>query len=270
MCNNTDLLKYNINEVELDKSIYRIIDFDRLVQILKTGNNTFVRTSMWEDPFENLLTNLTSDINIKNSYYSMSKFTYAQCWSFANENDLLWRTYSPNKESIRLKSTPRKLLNSINNSSRIQEILLNPKILYENSIVDKIIEEGISLFCGKVKYLTKKEIYDFIKSNEEDYDLTLYFESLLIKREPFRNEEEFRIGVYHFNELNDLMLELSESVFHYDIEFNDVFEEIVFDPRISNEKYKGLKDVLREFKFENSINKSDIYDKPNINDFPFS
>jgi len=251
----------------LDKSVYRIIDYDRLVQILKTKNNTLVRTFLWEDPFENLLTILTSDKERKISYSTMNKFTYAQCWSFANENDLLWRTYSPNKESVRIRSTPRKLLNSIYNSSKIKEILLKPRILWESSRDNDKIEESISFFFGKVKYLTKNEIYDFIKSKQKGLNLKFYFESLFIKREPFRNEEEFRIGVYHFSELDDIILELSESIFNYDIKFNDVFEEIVFDPRVSNEKYNGLKDVLKNLQFENPIYKSDIYDKPSINDF---
>ncbi len=254
----------NILDSELDKPVYRIVDYDRLVQVLKTGKNSFVRTFLWDDPFENLLTN--SEFNKKRGYSisSMKYYTYAQCWSFSEENDLLWRTYSPNKESVRLKSTARKLIDSLINSPIVQRIETNPKRLFDNREEDEFWDEEITCFVGKVEYLTKSEMFNFFRTNYKENNIELYLKSLYIKRRPFRNEEELRIGVYHILALDDKILSISDNIFHYEINFNEVFEEIVFDPRISNEKFDGLKEVLKKLKFKNPILKSEIYEKPNI------
>lgn len=257
---------YNILESELDQSVYRIINYDRLIEILKTGDNSFVRTFMWEDPFENLFTNKIFENKRQFSISYLSFHTYAQCWSFSKENDLLWRTYSPSRDSVRIKSTPRKLIATLRSSSKIKNIISNPKILHEE--VGNDLKESISIFLGKVQYLEKEEIYNFFKTNYENVNFDLYFKSLFIKREPFFNEEEFRIGVYHFNELDDTILKLSDNIFYYDIDANEMIDEVVFDPRISDEKVQGLKAVLeKKFKFENPIYKSKIYEKPNVEDF---
>ena len=89
---------------------------------------------------------------------------------------------------------------------------------------------------------------------------------LLIKREAFKNEEEFRIGIYYCFNFDPVFLNLSENFFTYDIKANDVFEEIVFDPRISKYKFEGLKNQIEKFGFQNPILKSNLYDKPNIDD----
>lgn len=248
---------FNILDSELDKPIYRILDYDIFVQLLKTGKNSLVRTSLWNDPFENLLS-ISSDQSRNYNFY----YTYAQCWSFSEENDLLWRTYSPNKESIKLKSTPRKLIESLLNSPKIKKIENHPEKLWD---IPEQTEE-ITCFMGKVEYLTKNEISNIFKNNYSRKSIESYLQSLFIKREPFRNEEELRIGVYYFFTLNDQILRDSDNIFHYELNFNDVIEEIVFDPRISNEKFDGLKDVLRKINFRNPILKSEIYDKPDISE----
>lgn len=255
----------NISDDQLDNSIYRIIPFDRFMETLELGINILIRPFLWDDPFENLLTYPSKNKNIKflkNEKY----FIYAQCWSFSDENDLLWRTYSQFSDSIRIKSTPRKILESIKDSTIVKKIISEPHKIWQDELNEIDITEDIHVFFGKVEYLTYDKISSNLKRIISKGDIISYFETLLIKREAFRNEEEFRIGIRHFFEYEDIILELSGNIFKYDIDINTVFEEVVFDPRISDYKFEGLKHQIQKLGFLNPVIKSNLYDKPKIDE----
>lgn len=253
----------NISDDILDKSIYRIIPFERFMETLEYGVNILVRPNLWDDPFENLLT-LPSPSRKTQQHVNEKYYIYAQCWSFSGENDLLWRTYSKNSDSVRIRSTPRKLIHSIISSDQMYKIKNTPNPIYYDD--DVHIDEEIHAFIGKVKYLSYEEIAEYIKERIYKNDLNSYFETLLIKREAFRNEEELRIGVRHFFAYEDIMLMLSDEYFKYDIKINEVIEEVVFDPRISDYKFKGLRNQIGKFGFQNTVLKSSLYDIPEIDE----
>jgi hypothetical protein len=96
----------------------------------------------------------------------------------------------------------------------------------------------------------------FLKSNSNGFD------PLFLKRESFADEREFRIGIRHFFSLTENILDQSDSVFRYDIDVNSVFDELVFDPRISQYKFEGLKSALENLGFKNPITKSTLYEIP--------
>ena len=62
------------------------------------------------------------------------------------------------------------------------------------------------------------------------------------------------------------MLMLSDEYFKYDIKINEVIEEVVFDPRISDYKFKGLRNQICKFGFQNAVLKSSLYDIPEIDE----
>lgn len=255
----------NISDHQLDRNIYRIIPFDRFMEILDHGMNVLVRPILWDDPFENLLTYPSQ--NKKTMVHEDEKyFIYAQCWSFSNENDLLWRTYSQLSDGVRITSTPRKLLQSIKKSQIIKKIESEPHKIWQDEYNGNVLNEDISVFFGKVEYLTYDQISSLLIDIITRGDLKSYFETLLIKREAFRNEEEFRIGIRHFFAYEDFILESSDNIFKYDLNINDIFEEVVFDPRISDYKFEGLKHQIKKLGFQNPILKSNLYDKPKIDE----
>jgi hypothetical protein len=112
----------NLSEEKLNANIFRIISFDRLLEILESGKNTLSRPENWDDPFEKLL----SLVNVEGDYdfpiKTFGYYIYAQCWTFSEENDLLWRVYSPERDGVRIKSTPLKLINSLKKSPTIISI----------------------------------------------------------------------------------------------------------------------------------------------------
>lgn len=248
----------NLTDSELDKFIYRIIPYDRFIDNLEKKENILIRPKLWDDPFENILS-----LQVQNNVFQYDKyFIYAQCWTFSEESDLLWRAYSSNKESVKLRSTPRKLINSIINSKIISTINSNPKIVFQN--MDDSITEGLDGFIGKVKYLSNKRLIDLLKKAFCKCDYDGYYETLLLKRHAFKSENELRIGIRYFFGFNDIQILLSDDFFKYDVEIFDMVDEIVFDPRISDFKYNALKSQIQQYGYPHLVYKSNLYEIPSI------
>jgi hypothetical protein len=119
---------------DVDKPIYRVMPAVRFLQILHDGQLTLLKPKKWDDPFENMLLSArvtladTSSGDMRNIRESV----YGLCWTKLCESDAMWRIYSPYKDGVRLKSTPRKLLGSL------------------QSVIGKFAT--ISCFIGSVQY----------------------------------------------------------------------------------------------------------------------
>ena len=260
----------NLSRKELNTPIYRIIDFDRLIEMISDGN-WLTKPSCWDDPFENLLSLavLHGEITFRESHaLNFNEYSYAQCWSFSEENDLLWKVYSPNKDGVRLKSTPKKLLQSLKVSRILERIRSEPEveeieILDNDGSISEVVErpEDINIFIGKVNYWSIAKIREYLAPININSSLEEIVKSIFIKREPFRNEEEVRLGVYYDDLTPVEMLFFHNDRFYYDIDINQLVDEIVFDPRISKTKFNGLKNIVIEMGFKNPILRSSIYDK---------
>ena len=254
----------NIDESDLDKPIYRIVDYDFVFEMVQKNTNTLISPKLWNDPFENVLKHVRfKEKNHPRSNLHHDHLTYSQCWSFSSENDLLWKVYSPSSNSVRLKSTPRKLLGLTQESETIVSIIDNPSVIETDQSIDLIVYETINIFIGKVQYLTQNNIYRYIKKIKRP-TFKEFISTLFIKREPFANENEFRIVVWHQDTFRDEILDIKEDLFKYKCPFNQLVEEIVFDPRISDNKFEALKKSLIETGAKCQINKSDIYSLPEI------
>src|SRR5205085_4195507 len=90
----------NISAFERDSFIYRIVSIRRLFDSFAGKVNVLVKPKRWQDPFENFI--LRADQ------------VYGQCWTLQTASDAMWRIYSPNAEAVRIRSTVRRLLESLN------------------------------------------------------------------------------------------------------------------------------------------------------------
>jgi hypothetical protein len=276
----------NLPEDKLNTHIFRIISFDRIIEILESQKNTLTRPERWDDPFETLINFVNVEDNLDYPVKSFGSYIYAQCWTFSEENDLLWRVYSPERDGVRIRSTPSKLLNSLNKSSTIVKIKEHPEILEQWPVGEEkdyvetpegdlvpVFDDSITIsqviqpFIGQVEYLTINQIRNYLAGIRKDSHFYELIRSILIKREPFKNEEEVRFGVFNFNTLEPSLLSFDSGRFNYDFDINETFDELVFDPRISRTKFDGLKDLIKKLGYKNPVLRSSIYDKPDILDF---
>lgn len=113
------MIKYlNFNETELDIPLFRIITVERFFELMIEKRNTFVSPSSWEDPFEAFTSKAKIIIDGK-EIFSNSRI-WGQCWTTRiNETDAMWRIYTPSKNGVRIKTTARKLLDSLIESKEV-------------------------------------------------------------------------------------------------------------------------------------------------------
>jgi hypothetical protein len=246
----------NLDDKKLVTPIYRIIEYERFIELLKSRHNCLSNPSLWDDPFECLLRIIKLDKTWPFKIEYFSKFLYAQCWSFSEENDLLWRVYSPKGTGVRLKSIPIKIINSIKQITNS----LDHKIINNKYVYDPIVKL-FKPFIGKVEYHTSDEIRRYLESTKGNPDFNNLIKSTLIKREPFQNEQELRVGVYFMKLKEAKTLLPQQTRFYYSFDFNDI-EEVVFDPRIQQKAFDEYKDELKGLHYKGRILRSTIYNKP--------
>ncbi|HOZ17760.1 MAG TPA: hypothetical protein PLF04_05440 [Candidatus Fermentibacter daniensis] len=96
-------------------AVYHYAPIERIIQILTTKKIVLTNPSKWDDPFENYL--LKQDVLMKDlsrvSLRELRDSWFGQCWTTAVENDALWRIYSHDKRSVRIKSRIEAIANAL-------------------------------------------------------------------------------------------------------------------------------------------------------------
>jgi hypothetical protein len=154
----------------------------------------------------------------------------------------MWRIYSPDKSGMKSKTTIRKLLSSLQGASEV----VNGEC-----------------FIGRVNYLVSDTLRDRLQDrfwlSLEPVNSLSQAASLLFKREEFEHESEVRLIYLNYDR------KYMDNLLRYSIDPMDLFEEIQFDPRISQELF----DVFRYF-FEDKlgyskpVSRSELYKAPQL------
>jgi hypothetical protein len=234
-----------INPDEISKPIYRIISFEKLVEIFRTNQITFLKPEKWDDPYENIIAKTIFDLGttMAESYFEpgISNNSHASCWTKLATSDAIWRIYSQDKKCVRIESTPEVI------SRNISKWILG----YPNS----------KLFIGKVVYLPDDHISEKVKEfgkifrSGDSYKAAAI--ALLYKRDSFENEDEIRVVVI------DQDNNSKDGVLKINVDPHDVIKSVEIDSRTSAE----LKDVYINYlknvlKFSGNVTKSTLYDTP--------
>lgn len=232
----------NIKESEFDDHIYRIISYDRFLEMFDSCKNTLVKPKLWEDTFENFT--LKSKLRYPDGseiVLDTHERLYGQCWTTSKASDAMWRIYSPDKRSVRIRTTIDKLLTSIDIANA------------DTAMTEPCI--------GKVKYLSESKITSQAKqafSNDGQMSFGNLFRSLLVKRKAFSHEKEIRL--IHL----DWGFKLpSEDIYKYEIEPHELITQVMIDPRISYEEFKDIKtDIETKTGYQGDIKRSLLYRLP--------
>ncbi|MCG9625907.1 DUF2971 domain-containing protein [Vibrio mediterranei] len=230
----------NYKQEDIDKYIYRVFSFERLLELFNQRELTLVHPSLWEDPFENFFLN-SEFTNAAGRKFSLDlKYgVYGQCWSLSRESDAMWRIYSPDKRGVKVRTTSRNLLRYLNAATG---------------------DLG-SAYIGKVNYLAKTKIKELC--NDENFiDSSLDSEqgiasTLLYKRREFSHENEVRLIHTKTNSRKG-----SNKVFTFSVDPMELIDQIVFDPRINDDLFKVYKKYISDLGFKKGIIKSSLYNLP--------
>lgn len=150
---------------------------------------------------------------------------YAQCWSFESSSDILLRAYSrvtvhpilrrnmePALEGVRVETTPRRLIQSVNSYAANQR--------------------GVQFYLGRVSYAPAKEVSQHIVNSLAEIGAAEIgrgdhrAEMLFLKRDYFRHEDEVRLLAIFDNHGAKF------DTYPVQIDPNQLFRKVEFDPRL--------------------------------------
>ena len=215
---------------------------DRFFEMLRLRKNVLVKPKLWDDPFENIVLNsygkLPSGELVE---FGMREHLFAQCWSLKRELDAMWRTFTPNKNGVKIESTIKLLFDSLNNAPEVDQE-----------------KKTVSCFIGEVEYFTKNAFHNKIKSIQLlDNRASTVAETLLIKRNPFRPEKEVRLIYFEPDEKK-----IVSDIFSYSFNPFKVINRMTFDPRMSDELYRIYKKEVISLGYKGNVIKSGLYRPP--------
>ncbi|WP_318480356.1 DUF2971 domain-containing protein [Photobacterium leiognathi] len=232
----------NLDDSDLKKYVYRTISMDRLIELFKTGENTLVKPSLWEDTFENFV--LKSKLKTETGEiieYDVHDRLYGQCWTLEKSSDAMWRIYSQDKKGIRIRTTIGDLFDSLNEAS-----VDTPKCLFS---------------IGKVEYIKESSLASRANETFESNGGVRFgnlFKSLLIKRRAFKHENEVRLMFLDWSENAG-----SEKIYKYSINPHKLVSQMMIDPRVSYADFKKIEAVIREKTgYQGDIKRSLLYRLP--------
>jgi hypothetical protein len=214
---------------------------------------------LWEDPFEDILSacaiEYTGERPMRQEMFdAIRKPVFGQCWSQTVESDAMWRIYSrvhrdpvsgantlANEEGVKIRTTPRKLLTALWTG-----LPSNP---------------GDSCFLGRVEYMPEEGVKTYIAEEIRAHRLGAFSgglghaKSLLFKRDPFAHEKEIRLIYVETQKENP------DHIVSFKINPNELFEEVILDPRLGANDARTREEELRSWGFAGPIAKSELYQK---------
>lgn len=231
---------HHIEESDLDRPIYRIFKLEHVYSWFQSGENVLVSPKLWDDPFENFI--LNSDAKLPDGDTGTFAFRndfFGQCWSTHKASDAMWRIYSPDKKGVRVRTTIRKLIQSLDKWS-------GKKAHFESHI-------------GKVKYLSSRKLVDFANNVLfESFDASDFAKTLLVKRLAFEHEQEIRLLFFSSERQPH-----PGTMFRYAADPHKVVEQLMVDPRLEKAAAEVLKaELASRTKFRGPIMRSLLYAAP--------
>jgi len=226
--------------------LYRVFPQDYLQELLLEQHLVLVRPSKWEDPFENiLLTHFErSSPEPERPRRWHGGQLFAQCWSYMEESDALWRIYSPDRSGVKVKTSRSKIMRAVSD------------VFGPYSIRD--------CFIGKVLYLPDVDLArtvtseGFRRSNEGSDTGHARALSLLLKREEFSHEKEIRV----ICDAQSPVENISGDLLRIPINVNEFLEELVLDPRLKDGEFDRKVKLYRALGYNGEISRSKLYRIP--------
>ena len=239
------------NSEDKSKKIYRIMPFQRLVELLVNEENTLVKLSNWNDPLEGLIArkiHSKNDGRFKN--YELCRF-FGQCWTLKPASNAMWSIYSNLTDGVRIRTTVDQLRNSIEDLEKVHGYI--GKVVYKN--ITKFGKNKDILQC------VKKELY---RNNGIDreldglHDFNLLAKAHMYKRKAFTYENEVRL-ICHVREGD----KNQKKLYRYCICPNKLIDQIMTHPSVKGDEFEKLRETLDKLGFkENKIKQSRYLEVP--------
>ncbi len=207
--------------------LYRITSFRHVVDLFHSQQLHFSRPSSWGDPFEVLLR------------HKRSNALFAQCWCKKSVSDAMWKVYSPDHASLRIRTT----------RSKLAELSAS----HSNS--------GMAFWIRDMDYKrptqVRVELLKLAQRLQDSYTVAQAASALFLKRDAFEHEHEVRI-VVHNERLPDTAS--PQQSLRLGFRAHEFVESIMFDPQVDPAFYQACSHYLRTVVgFKGSVGRSALY-----------
>ena len=198
-----------LNDITDNLPIYKFMPLQYTLAMVQNNQLTINRISSWPDVYENYM--------LQQNYYlndgtpidviNQADGIYGQCWTYLKESDAMWRIYSPQIDTIRIKTTVEKLYDA----------------LYQND------HNMADTYIGLVRYESQNDIDSYVQGlsplDPGDF-LKEVINGAFVKRLEFDHEKEVRI----VRMLDSQQTRQSGALLQFPV-LPDFIEEFCIDPR---------------------------------------
>jgi len=241
-----------INDLKREDFVYRIFSLKWFLDLLQNKKIALMNFAKWDDPFENFLfkAKAKNKNGVDVDFAKLREYVYGQSWCLVEETDAIWRIYSNDKTSVKVKANVGRLFDSLYGDGESTCVhLYFGKVFYEK------LQNTETLMKNRLK-IHKSLFHDTSGSGIIDY--------FLIKRPEFEHEHEARI-IYNSSSDDPIRAKNGNNeMIKFDIEPNKIFEKLTLDPRLNNKEFKNIELQIRSIGYTGEIEKSSLYDPPSF------
>jgi len=210
--------------------LYRILSFDRAVQIFEKGELHFAQPSTWPDPYEVSLA------------HSNSHKLFGQCWGTRGVSDAMWRIYSSNHLGVRISTSTRKL---------------------KQAIASELSKRGFELRMQNVAYLSPHELRGEVsrisKELANEFNVQRAMDVLFLKRAAFDYETEYRVVIY----CPEATKVKARQGIKIQVDPHQLIDSVLLDPRAPDELVAALSFYFKgKLEFTKRVQRSVLYKPP--------
>lgn len=217
----------NIEKAEFlsRKLIFKYVDIEHALKLLKTKNLWFANPTIWKDPFEKRFI----EAKYSGMDFPWKDKVFCTCFTNVFNSEAFWKAYSNNGICAKI--------------SFYREGLLEILEQYANK------NQGVKIFVGKAEYMKTHEItcplgsIPFNPSIVPSMDDSFLARLLLLKRVAYQFEDEYRVLVVKNKK--------SKSPKGIDVPFridiDKLIERITLDPKLEPYTSSLLKESIKNY-----------------------
>lgn len=227
-----------LNGVKDEMPIYKFMPLQYTLAMAQNNLLTINRINSWPDVYENymLKQSYTLEDGTPIDVINQADGIYGQCWTFLPESDAMWRIYSPKLDTIRIKTTVKKLYDALYLSDHNMADTYIGKVRYE---IQTKIDRNVQL-------LSPIDPSDFLKE---------VIKGAFVKRKEFEHEKEVRI----VRMLDSEQMRHSGPLIQFPIPAHFI-DEFCIDPRADAAKVSELTNKMTSIGIPaNKICQSQLY-----------
>jgi hypothetical protein len=213
------------------ENLYRVVPFERAVQIFTQRKLYFASPTAWPDPYEVALE------------HARSACLFAQCWSSKSMSDAMWRIYSPNCLGVRIGTTRVRMSTAL--KAALDEDLIGNfavhDVRYESSGKVQTNLRNLSKILGEAP------LFKFAVAG------------LCIKRDAFEHEKEVRVVISKDSWAKEPAA-LGRTI---TVDPSKLIKSVLVDPRAPEEYLVAYEHYFRDvLGFKGSFGRSGLYATP--------